>query len=139
MVVASGLWWPVQLAFARRKFEAAAVGLTCLILGSLLYWNARRYFETYIDNLPDHNTPIGYRIANYTNSLSSDTQVYVVGGCVQVDYSPIDIGSVGDLFDGDRNGLIRGEPTRRWWCCISTRRASCGRSTWTWEAWRISA
>jgi hypothetical protein len=217
MVVASGLWWPVQFAFARGKFGAAAVGLTCLILGSMLFWNARRYFETYIDNLPDHNTPIGYRVASYANSLPGDTQVYVVGCCweygmpesfiqygmthpenlhyveakklscarlrslelpavlvwsfhdalpgpqvelckrwlpaqryeyrgrpifnaavlhadatapsnesepremldhdevqlngrtVQVDYSPIDIGSIGDLFDGDRNVLIRGE------------------------------
>jgi hypothetical protein len=217
VLVASGLWWPGQLALARDKMKAAVFAVSCLILGSILLLNARRYFYTYLDNLPDNDTPIGYRIATYANSLPSSTQVHVVGCCweygmperfieysmthpenlhytekrklsctrlqtfklpavlvwsfhdtlpspqleacklwlptqqyeyqgrpvfnaaplgtnlvalsdfplpgetldhdeiqlngqtVAVDYSPIDIGSIGDLFDGDRDVLIRGE------------------------------
>jgi hypothetical protein len=43
--------------------------------------NTRRYFYTYFENLPDSDTPIGYRIATYANSLPSNTQVHVVGCC----------------------------------------------------------
>jgi hypothetical protein len=35
----------------------------------------------YIDGLPYHNTPIGYRVATLADSLPPDTQVYIVGCC----------------------------------------------------------
>ena len=52
-----------------------------ILLGSILYLNAQRYFKTYIGGLPYQDTPIGRLIADYADALPADTQVYMVGCC----------------------------------------------------------
>lgn len=82
MLVASGLWWPLQAALARgKRWRWSAILVTALLLGSILFLNAQRYFQDYIDGLPYHDTPIGLAIGTYANSLPENTQIYMVGCC----------------------------------------------------------
>jgi hypothetical protein len=66
--------------YARKKHWLTAT-IVGLLLGSILFLNAQRYFQTYIDGLPDNNTPIGRSVAMYANSLPDDTHVYMIGCC----------------------------------------------------------
>ncbi|MGC1378930.1 MAG: glycosyltransferase family 39 protein [Anaerolineales bacterium] len=80
ILVASGLWWLIQVMYTRKKYWLTAT-IAGLFLGSILLLNAQRYFQTYIDGLPYSNTPIGRSVAMYANSLPDETQVYMIGCC----------------------------------------------------------
>jgi hypothetical protein len=80
ILVASGLWWLVQLIRAPlpRWLRPALGGA---ILGAILLLNTQRYFQTYISGLPYQNTPMGTIIATYLDTLPPETQIYLVGCC----------------------------------------------------------
>jgi 4-amino-4-deoxy-L-arabinose transferase-like glycosyltransferase len=80
ILVASGLWWLVQY-FAKMGRHHIGLVITGVFLATIFVLNMQRYFGTYIDGLPYHDTSIGGQIALYADSLPPDTQVYVVGCC----------------------------------------------------------
>jgi 4-amino-4-deoxy-L-arabinose transferase-like glycosyltransferase len=80
VLVASGLWWLIQVLYARGK-RLLTVTVLGLLLGSILLLNVQRYFQDYINGLPYDNTPIGRSVAMYANSLPDDTHVYMIGCC----------------------------------------------------------
>ena len=80
ILVASGLWWLVQYC-AKIGRQRIGLGIAGVVLATILALNMQRYFVTYIDGLPYHDTSIGGRIALYADSLPSDAQVYIVGCC----------------------------------------------------------
>ncbi len=80
ILVASGLWWLVR-AMAHVGRRRIGLVVAAILLGAIMLLNAQRYFGAYINGLPYHGTPIGYRIAVFADSLPPDTQVYIVGCC----------------------------------------------------------
>jgi len=80
ILVASGLWWLIQYftKIVRQRIGLVTAGA---LLATIFALNMQRYFVTYIDGLPYHDTSIGGQIALYVDSLPPDTQVYVVGCC----------------------------------------------------------
>jgi 4-amino-4-deoxy-L-arabinose transferase-like glycosyltransferase len=80
ILAASGLWWLVQ-ALTRLDRRRIGLALAGVLLGAIVLLNTQRYFGAYMDGLPYHNTPIGYRVAVLADSLPPDTQVYIVGCC----------------------------------------------------------
>lgn len=80
ILIASGMWWLLEL-FARRGWQRLGQALAALLLVGIFILNMQRYFVSYIDGLPYHDTSIGGRIALYVDSLPPETQVYVVGCC----------------------------------------------------------
>lgn len=87
LLVASGLWWPMQALQARGGRRPAAI-LAAVLLTSMLILNTRNYFKNYMDDLPYHDTPIGPTIAAYANLLPPTTQVFMVGCCWQAIDNP---------------------------------------------------
>lgn len=81
LLVASGVWWLIRELKKRTQGVIAPVLATVLLLGGVLLLNVDRYFNRYINGLPYQDTPIGRLIADYADSLSQDTQVYMVGCC----------------------------------------------------------
>ncbi len=80
ILVASGLWWLLQLrrpAWPRWLVPTVAG----VLLAAILLLNAQRYFRDYIADLPYQNTPIGRIIATYLDALPPETQIYLVGCC----------------------------------------------------------
>jgi 4-amino-4-deoxy-L-arabinose transferase-like glycosyltransferase len=79
ILVASGVWWIYDyLAMTvRRRALAVAVSVAGVaVIGGL---NLHRYFHTYVEGLPYHDTSIGREIAAYSDGLSDDEFVYIVG------------------------------------------------------------
>ncbi len=79
VLVASGLWWMLQVLLWRTRRLGLAV--TTVMLSGILLLNANRYFVQYLGALPYHNTPVAHLVAGYIDSLAPDTQVYVAGCC----------------------------------------------------------
>lgn len=80
ILVASGLWWLIQF-FTKIGRQRIGLVIAGIFFAAILALNMQRYFVTYIDGLPYHDTSIGGRIALYADSLPPDTQVYIVGCC----------------------------------------------------------
>lgn len=80
ILVASGLWWLVQY-FTKIGRQLVSLVIAGVFVATIFALNMQRYFVTYVDGLPYHDTSIGGRIALYADSLPPDTQVYVVGCC----------------------------------------------------------
>ena len=81
MLVASGLWWLIQIMRKRGWRWSVVLTITAVVLGGILFLNVQRYFKAYISGLPYQDTPIGRLIADYADALPADTQVYMVGCC----------------------------------------------------------
>jgi 4-amino-4-deoxy-L-arabinose transferase-like glycosyltransferase len=84
ILVASGLWWLVE-AMTQLGRRRIGIAIAAVLLGAIVLLNAQRYFVAYIDGLPYHDTPIGYRVAALADSLPPETQVYIVGCCWESD------------------------------------------------------
>jgi hypothetical protein len=80
ILVASGLWWLLQLRRPTwpRWLVPTVVGV---LLAAILLLNIQRYFRDYIAGLPYQNTPIGRIVATYLDALPPETQIYMVGCC----------------------------------------------------------
>ena len=82
LLVASGLWWLVQIFHARRPGWIGRA-VAAALLAAILLLNVQRYFWEYIGGLPYQNTPIGRLVATYLDSLPPETKIYLVGCCWQ--------------------------------------------------------
>lgn len=80
ILVASGLWWLVQL-IKQRGWRRIASGVAAVALAAIVLLNLQRYFGDYMNGLPYHNTPIGWYVGTFGDSLPADTQLYIVGCC----------------------------------------------------------
>lgn len=78
VLVASGLWWLLHI---RRVPPRVSQLIMPLVLTVLVALNGYRYFVTYADGLPNHNTAFGQVIADYIDQLPPQTNVYVIGCC----------------------------------------------------------
>ena len=78
LLVASGLWWLVQVVQARRPGWTGRA-LAAALLAAILLLNAQRYFWEYIGGLPYQNTPIGRLVASYLDTLPQETNIYLIG------------------------------------------------------------
>jgi 4-amino-4-deoxy-L-arabinose transferase-like glycosyltransferase len=76
ILVASGLWWLVQLARGRRSTAALIVVAALLPIAAL---NGYRYFAQYPPGLPNGNTPFARIVAGYIDTLPASDTVYLVG------------------------------------------------------------
>ena len=79
--VASGIWWLINW-LRNHQPPAPSYWLSAgVILIAILGLNTYRYFDSYINGLPYHNTPIARLITDYANLLPPHTQVYMAGCC----------------------------------------------------------
>lgn len=78
LLVASGLWW---LLGHMPKRSSWRIPLLAAALVPIFAINSYRYFQLFIDGLPNHNTSFGRIVAEYIDSLPPKTAVYVVGCC----------------------------------------------------------
>ncbi len=79
VIVAGGLWglyeWIGRDALMVRR------AIVAVLLAAILLINWNRYFNTYADGLPDHNTPYGKIIASQIDALPPGVSAIVVGCC----------------------------------------------------------
>ncbi len=78
LLVASGIWWPLN-ALRRYVWQSRAAVLVVLLL--ILGLNGYRYFVVYTSGLPDHNTPFARIISDYLDGLPPNTHAFIVDCC----------------------------------------------------------
>jgi hypothetical protein len=79
ILVGSGLCWIVRLV--RRRGVWLGRATLVVLLATIAGVNGHRYFVTYAEGLPDHNTPFGRIIADYLQTLPDDTHAFIVDCC----------------------------------------------------------
>lgn len=80
LLVGSGISWFYEQVKQGVNLRLAQAMLVVILL-VITYPNYQRYFVTYAQNLPNHNTPFAKIIAQEIDKLPSGTQVYIVGCC----------------------------------------------------------
>lgn len=76
ILVASGLWWLVQLVRGRRW---APMLLVLAALAPISAINGYRYFARYPQGLPNRNTPFARIVAGYVDTVPPNDTVYLLG------------------------------------------------------------